>query len=149
MLTDESNTYKPFGLYGEVTLNQIGVALKENLKDINWEFLYNKTRLTVHGTPVAVNVIGYGLIIKSYMKYVHNRPMEAGLSTIQLEHRKLLRNRQLGLFCLIGAPLTMYFLRSSSRAVKKMFTLTIGGESQVENNNSNLINSTFLYLWVI
>jgi hypothetical protein len=37
-ITDESNTSKPFGQYGEVTLNQIGVTLKENLKhlkDIN------------------------------------------------------------------------------------------------------------------
>jgi hypothetical protein len=30
-----TNTSRPFGKYGEVTLNQIGVALKENLKDIN------------------------------------------------------------------------------------------------------------------
>jgi hypothetical protein len=35
LLTDESNTSRPCGQYGEVTLNQIGVALKENLKDIN------------------------------------------------------------------------------------------------------------------
>jgi hypothetical protein len=35
LLTDESNTSKPFGQYGEVTLNQIGVTLKEKLKDIN------------------------------------------------------------------------------------------------------------------
>jgi hypothetical protein len=55
LLTDEPNTSKPFGQYGEVTLNEIGVTLKEKLKDINWE--YNQTRLTVHGIPVAVNAI--------------------------------------------------------------------------------------------
>jgi len=38
-----------------------------------------KTRLTIHGVPVAVNAIGYGLLLKSYMKYVHNRPMNAGI----------------------------------------------------------------------
>jgi hypothetical protein len=34
LLADDS-TSRPWGQYGEVTLNQIGVALKENLKDIN------------------------------------------------------------------------------------------------------------------
>jgi hypothetical protein len=37
-ITEDYNTSKPFGQYGEVTLNQIGVTLKENLKhlkDIN------------------------------------------------------------------------------------------------------------------
>jgi hypothetical protein len=29
-----NNSSKPFGEYGDVTLNQIGVALKNNLKDI-------------------------------------------------------------------------------------------------------------------
>jgi nucleoside diphosphate kinase len=31
----DSNTSKPFGQYGEVTLNQIGGVLKEKLKDVN------------------------------------------------------------------------------------------------------------------
>jgi hypothetical protein len=143
ILTVESNTSKPFGSYGEVTLNQISVSLKENLKDINWEFVYNQTRVTVHGIPVAVNAISYGLMLKTYMKYVHNRPMEAGLSPGQMEHRRLMRNRKLGLFCLLGAPLTIFLLKSSAIPMKEMFNLTIGGGSQVENNNSNsnFINS--------
>lgn len=145
LLTHDSNTSRPFGQYGEVTLNQIGVALKENLKDINWELLYDKTRLTVHGVPVAVNAIGYGLLVKSYMKYVHNQPMAAGLSPSELKWQRALKNRNLGLFCIIGAPLTMFLLRSSTIPFKDMFTLTVCGGSQVENNNSNLnlINSSF------
>jgi len=147
LLTEEYNTSKPFGQYGDVTLNQIGVSLKENLKDINWELVYDQTRLTIHGVPVAVNAIGYGLVLKSYMKYIHNRPMDAGISSSEIDARKLIRNRQLGLFCLIGAPLTMYLLRCSTTPMKEMFTLTIesqvakaiGGESQVEKSNS--INS--------
>jgi hypothetical protein len=45
LISEESNTSKPFGEYGELTLNQIGVALKENLKNINWELVYNQTNL--------------------------------------------------------------------------------------------------------
>lgn len=147
LLTYDSNTSRPFGQYGEVTLNQIGVALKENLKDINWELVYDKTRLTVHGVPVAVNAIGYGLLVKSYMKYVHNKPMAAGLSPSELKWQRAQKNRYLGLFCIIGAPLTMFLLRSSTIPFKDMFTLTVGGGSQVETNNSNLINSSlFLFL---
>jgi len=133
-----------FGQFGEVTLNQIGVALKDNLKDINRESLYDRTRLTVQGLPVASNVIGYSLILKSYMKYVHNRPLDQGINTVQNNQQKMLRNRQLVLFCILGAPLTLFFLKSTTIALKDMFTLTIGGASQVENNNSNLINSSFL-----
>ena len=143
-ITEDSNTSKPFGHYGEVTLNQIGVVLKENLKhakDINWELVYEKTKLTVHGAPVVANLVGYGLIIKSYMKYVHNRPMDVGITSQAFETQKILRNRQLGLFCIIGAPLAMLLLRSTAIPIKDMFTLTIGGESQVANSNSNSINS--------
>jgi hypothetical protein len=32
---DIESNYKPCGEYGDITLNQIGVSLKENLKDIN------------------------------------------------------------------------------------------------------------------
>lgn len=103
--------------------------------------MYEKTKLTVHGAPVVANLVGYGLIIKSYMKYVHNRPMDVGITSQAFETQKILRNRQLGLFCIIGAPLAMLLLRSTAIPIKDMFTLTIGGESQVANSNSNSINS--------
>jgi hypothetical protein len=67
--------------------------------------VYDKTRLTIHGVPVAVNAIGYGLLIKSYMKYVHNRPMYAGINNHQIAAEMAIRNRQLAIFCVLGAPL--------------------------------------------
>jgi hypothetical protein len=137
-LTNSSKTSKPLGEYGEVSLNKIGVFLKENL---NWEFVCDKTRVTVHGIPAAVSAISYGLIIKGYIKYAKNRPVEIGLSPKQLECRQIMRNRQCGLFFLFGAPLTLFLMRNSSLALKDIFSLTVGGASQVENNNSNLINT--------
>jgi len=103
--------------------------------------VYDKTRLTIQGLPVAANANSYGLLIKSYMKYVHNRPMDSGLSSNQFEYRKVLRNRQLWLFCIIGVPLTTFLLIIAPIPLKELFTLTIG-ELQVANSNSNLINST-------
>lgn len=69
-------------------MNQIGVSLKEILKNINWDFLYNQKKLTVHGIPVAMNAIGYGLMIKSYIRSVHNRPLGAGLTPKQSRANK-------------------------------------------------------------
>jgi hypothetical protein len=97
---------------------------------------------------VVANAVGYGLLIKSYMKYVHNRPMDKYVTPKNIEAQKLLRNRQLGLFCILGAPITMLILRSTAIPIKEMFnltSLTIGGGSQLANNdsnsNSNSINS--------
>ena len=101
--------------------------------------MFYNTRLTIHGVPVAMNAISYGLLLKTYMKYVHNRPMEAGYTPSQIKLKQALRNKQLGLFCIIGAPLSMLLLRSTAIPIKDMFNLTIGGPYQVANNNS--INS--------
>lgn len=139
---DESNTSKPFGQHGEITLNQLGVALKEKIKDLNWEFIYNNTKLTINGLPLAANAIGYGLILKTYIKHVHHRPIEAGFSKTQRESIKLMRNRQLGIFCILGAPLTMFLLRFSAIPIKELYSLSIGGDSPVANNNSNSNSNT-------
>lgn len=113
------------------------------LKDVNWELLYDKTRLTIHGLTVAVNAVSFGLILKSYIKYVHNRPMELGLNPNQIESRKLLKNRQLGLLCVFGIPLTLWAVRTASVGLKDCFTVNVGGVggSEGANNNSNFINS--------
>ena len=96
--------------------------------------MFDNTRLTLHGAPVVANAVGYGLLLKTYMKYVHNRPLDTGINSQKIEAQKLIRNRQLGLFCIIGAPLTMLLLRSTAIPIKDMFNLTISGPSQVANN---------------
>jgi hypothetical protein len=91
---------------------------------------------------VAMTGISYGLLLKTYMKYIHNRPLDSGISAQQIVAQKELRRRQLGLFCIIGVPLTILILRTTFSALKDLFTLTIG-ESAVANpnSNSNSINS--------
>lgn len=99
--------------------------------------MYENTKLTVHAAPAITSAISYGLILKSYMKYVHNRPYDTSISPHKIEAQKLSRNRQLGIFCVIGAPLTMFLFIFSAIAIKDLFSLTIGGDSQVATNNSN------------
>ena len=135
---------KPFGQYGEVTLNELGQSLKENLKhlnDIRWDLVYDNTKLTVHALPAVVNVVSYGLILKTYINSVHNRPFEIGLSKSELNIQRITRKNQLAFFCVLGAPLVMSLLRVSAVSFKDMFDLTIGGDSQAANNNSNTVNS--------
>jgi len=135
---------KPFGQYGEVTLNQIGLSLKENLKhlkDIKWDVVYENTKLTVHAVPTVVSVVSYGLVLKTYINNVHNRPFERGLSKSELNIQRKSRQHQLAFFCVLGAPLVMSLLRTSAVAFKDMFDITIGGNSQAANNNSNTVNS--------
>lgn len=139
-----SEDSKPFGQYGEITLNQLGIKLKENFKhlnDIRWDLVYDNAKLTVHALPTAVHAVGYGLVIKTYINKVHNRPIETGLSNSELNLIKIRRNKELAFFCVLGAPLVMSLLRFSSISFKDMFDLTIGGGSQAVNNNSNTVNS--------
>ena len=90
---------------------------------------------------MVVSAVSYGLLLKTYMKHVHNRPFDKGLSKSELNIQKICRKRQLGFFCVLGAPLVMFLVRSNYIPIKEMFSLTIGGDSQAANNNSNTINS--------
>ena len=140
-----SEDSKPFGQYGEVTLNQIGLNLKENLKhmkDIRWDLVYENTKLSVKAAPAVISAISYSLVLSSYIKHIHNRPFDVSISPQKLASQKLLRNQQLGIFCIIGAPLTMFLLRFSAIPIKDMFSLSIGGDSIVGNSNSNSNSNT-------
>lgn len=103
--------------------------------------MYENTKLTVHALPVVVKAVSYSLIIKTYINRVHNRPFDIGLSKSELNIKKTNRRTQLAKFCVLGAPLVVSLLRVSAVSIKDMFDLTIGGNSQAANNNSNTVNS--------
>lgn len=154
-----NNSSKPFGEYGDVTLNQIGVALKEKMNDIKWDFVSDATQVTVHGLPLAVNAISYGLVLRAFIKYVHNRPMAPNLNASQLALTRSVRDKQLLIFSILGVPITLLFLKYSSLGLKDVFTLSSpsldkgGGESggplqlgQLENNNKTINTNSSLFL---
>jgi hypothetical protein len=103
--------------------------------------VYENTKLTVHAVPTVVSAVSYGLLLKTYMKHVHNRPFEIGLSKSEIDFQRISRKRQLGFFCVLGAPLVMLLIRSTSISFKDMLSLTIGGDSQAANNSSNTVSS--------
>lgn len=140
---DES--LKPLGEYGEITLNQAFLYLK----DLKWEFILNNTRATINAVPFAVNFIGFSLMLKSYMKYVHNRPYDSDLTIIQKQIQQKSRNRNLALFVFLGAPAALICLRNSAVSLKDIASINLPlsstSTSQISNNNSsNIINSILL-----
>lgn len=55
-------------------------------------------KFTVHAAPMVVNAVSYGLLLNTYMKHVHNRPFDVGLSKSELDFKRICRKRQLSFF---------------------------------------------------
>ena len=109
-------TLKPFGTLGDKTINEVAVFLR----DLKWDVLLDKTQITLNAAPIAFNFVSFSLILRGYMKYVHNRPFEPGLP-VALQTK--LRNRQLFSFLIIGAPLVLFSIRKSGLLFKDMVTI--------------------------
>src|SRR5271170_1384140 len=69
-------------------------------------------KIGINVLPVAVNLVSYGLVLKSYMKYVHNTAFDYGPQAIPLKDQKFARARSLKLFIFVGAPLLVLGLKS-------------------------------------
>ena len=102
-----NSSSKPLGNYGDITLNEIIL----NLKNLNWEFYLNNTKATFHAIPFAVNFIGYSFMLKYFMKYVHNRPYAPNLNSMERQLQQQMRNRQLAFFIIFGTPAILVCLR--------------------------------------
>ena len=104
-----SDVFKPFGSIGDIpfTLNQIC----NNLKDLKWEGIINSSRITINVVPVCANLIGYGVLMRGYVKHVYKQPLLPNLTEVERKNELLRRNRNLALFGLLGAPLTLCLLK--------------------------------------
>jgi hypothetical protein len=91
-------------------------------------------------------MISYSLVLRSFIKYVHNRPMLPNLNPSQIAQNRLLRDKQLSIFAVLGVPLTVMFLKFSAIGLKDVFTLTYGGGSQIDNNNNMINTNSSLFL---
>ena len=139
---------KPLGTLGEITLNEITASLL-NLK---WEAMFKTAKMTVNVAPLVLNLASYSFMLKGYIKFVHNRPFDPNLDSAAKANHRILRNRHLALFSLLGAPLTLYLIKTrTSLGLKNMvnfhFEVPSGANIEDGNTNTNLIsNSSFLLL---
>ena len=95
--------------------------------------------MTVLGILVGFNGLSSGLLLKSYINYVHNRPMDVGLSPSLLEHIRVVRSRQLALL-FNRSSLNSVFIKKLSHTSERVVFSVNSGESHLEKNN--LINSS-------
>ena len=134
---------KPFGAFGEITLNEIG----EKMLKLRWDYIYNTTQITVNALPVAMNFISFNLILRSYMKYVHNRPYPNHMSSFEKEMERKIRDKKLYTFLVLGAPLFFIGLRCSGPLFKDM--ITISWTPGNTDNNMNTINNNNIFFLLL
>lgn len=78
-LIEGINKSKTLGEFGEITLNEIIDNIKLKIVGGIW-FLKvlsdaeSGGGVTIHALPFAVNAVSYGFMMKSYHKYVYNKP---------------------------------------------------------------------------
>jgi len=94
-----------------------------------------------------MNLVGYGLIMKGYMSTVHNRAFPTNISPKELQALIKIRNRNLGLFSIFGAPLILICLRKTSLGLKDMTSIEINPtENQISSTISQQSSGIFLMI---
>jgi len=137
---------KPLGEIGEVTLNNAIVYLK----DLKLPVILNKSQLIINVLPAASHLLTYGLILKSYIKIVHNRPYPVNITHYQKLIEDASRKRQLALFSILGAPIVIGAFKLGSIAFKDVFSINLPLSNSTDsdlltennNNNSEVLNSS-------
>ena len=116
--------------------------------ELDWEFVVNSAHVSVHLVPLCVNLVGYGAMLGTYIKLIHNRPIDSGLSEAQIKIQIMNKNRNLFLFAFFGAPLTLGLIKASSSSLKDIVTIKfpLSSELQLDNNNSISNNSLFMLI---
>jgi hypothetical protein len=136
-----SPEFKPLDQFGGITINQAIV----NAYNLKWDTIFNATKFTIHTAPIVVNVVSYGVLLRNYMKYVHNRPYSSGLDKGQLKLERIIRGRNLAIFLIIGTPVVLYLLKSNTSVIENMVDISDSGSGiEVEfNSNTNIVKNGF------
>ena len=140
---EKSGSLKPLGQFGETTINE----LVNKAKDLNWETYIYSAKLSIKAIPAVVNVISYGLVLRSYMKFVHNRPFEKNMDPTAIRLETNLRNRRLAIFYLLSLPAMLVLSNYTAVQIKDIVSIDVdiagNDNNNLENNN---LNKTGLFL---
>jgi len=145
LLENASNTdNKPLGQFGEQSLNQILTKFKE----FKFREPMSNMHVTVNPLPLLTNFLGYGLILNSYMKHIHNRPFKPNLSQTELKIQHLQRRRFAYCFSLGIAPMMVLGSKYAALKLKDIFSIDLfslsgqGSESGVISDNSKSLDTS-------
>jgi hypothetical protein len=96
---------RPLGSFGDITLNEL-ITLIYNL-----EWTLPTGDIIVNPLPLLGATIGYGLVMRVYVRTIHNLPYPTATHNWQFMNEYLFRRRQLMLFAIGGAPIAVILLR--------------------------------------
>ena len=141
-ISDTMDSSKPLGQFGDISLNEVVIQIK----DLKWNSLLDSAKITIHATPLAINVLGYGLIMRSYMKFVYNRDLPVNISNTQQKLQHKIRNRNLAIFSFLGAPLILICLRKTALGLKDMSSIEILPNNSNNDLSTNNLNKSGIFL---
>ena len=146
VITGIVKSSKPLGEYEEISLNDI----VDKLNLLQWEVILNRAEITTNTLPLGMNLLGFWLVLKSYVRFVHNRPYDPNLSDIHRSIERSLRDKQLVLFVFAGAPLVLLSLKAVPLKFRDIESFPscrtdLKGQS-IDSlcNNRNINNKNFL-----
>lgn len=110
LLKSKESTFTkvPLGEYGEVSLNQIVNWVKD--REVKW--LIDNHELVFNGVGLLSHGVSYGLLLKVYIKTIHNHPLPKFSNSKQKGVYMLNRQKSLLLFAFMGAPLILIAVKT-------------------------------------
>jgi len=97
----------------------------------------------------SVFFINYGILIRNYVKHVHNRPFRPLISDVERNLQILQRRRLLTYFGFIAAPAIILGLQVFSASHKDMLTIDVASNNSNNDTDNNLKTSgTFFALLI-
>ena len=75
------------------------------MKDLNWDTVVQGAHITIYTVAVALNLVSFTFMLKSYMKHIHHRL--PNISNLELMKEERVRNVQLGLFVFFEGPMVI------------------------------------------
>ena len=127
---------KPFGEIGDITLNEF----TNKLYNLKFEYILDGAKFTWNVAPTVANLAGFGFVLRSYIKHVHNRPYNSNLNAVQKQMQINMRRKNLALFTLLGCPVVLWALQSTAISYKDQATIkipiAIGNSKPLSVNNS-------------
>jgi hypothetical protein len=120
-LNDTIASSKPLGPFGDITLNEV----LTHLQNAKLNAIISNTTITVNAIPAVTSFVGYSLLLKGYMKYVHNRPYEKNISIETRKFQERIRSRNLAAFVFMGKPVNLIALKAVAIPMKDMVRITL------------------------
>ena len=131
-----SNPNEPLGEFGRKTLNEVIL----DVKNLNWDVLYNNIKLTMNVIPMATFAVGYGLTLRAYHKIDSLQKCPSNFSAERRAAFLLEKNRKFFVFSVIAAPVMVCLFKITGVAYKDIFQLEFVGSN--EDKSAKTVSDT-------